>query len=688
MTHRKLFAIPMLVLAAACGGGDPGGDGGGGTAPPTNTTPPSITSISPSPLLEGGTATIVGTNFSTTSGANLVRIDGEQAVVTGATATQLTVRVPRTCGAIRTGTVTVSVSSRTSPAVSVEIDPDAQSVNLAVGEQAIFKGLGTFCVALPAGDGAVQYLVGLQSTSENGGTKTGAVMKGAVSSTAALAPSGLPASRVVPSGGRALPAFPTDPGAGAYLRHRTDHGQQLQRDLAFVESLGLPPRAQAASDSEPARAIVTGSEQVGDRIDLRVLDHTAGGCDTFSTITAELKIKTAKAMWFVDVSNPQPGYSAPQLQSMADLFESDIRQADENMFGVPGDKDGNGRVAIVITERVNSNNGTQGGTVGFVNICDGFDRDGGPFPATNEGEFFYAVSPDEANEHGQKMSIDFLLDFMPLLLAHEYAHVIQFSRRFADQAGQATITVMDPFEAEGQGTLAEEIVGHSVLGNAPLQNYGGDLAWDFDDVLPFAWYGNPFSDLAFYYGANTATKSRVAGAPEECTWTQDQPSDPDPCLSRASWYGVTWSFFRWAADQIALEGGDAAALQKSIIDSRLDGFDNLRAAFASLGPLEDLLAEWAASLYTDERIAGAPNPRLTFPSWDLVDVGAQVASWTRLEPRARAFIGFTDNVTIRSPSMAYWLITGSANPAMTLSASSTTGGDLPDHIQMWVVRMN
>jgi len=683
MRDLKLLPLALTTLLVACGGGgtvdddddDPIGPGG---------DPPSITSVTPDPLLEGGTATIVGANFSATPGSNLVRIDGTQAVVTQASATQLTVNVPVTCGATRSGTVTVTVSSRTSPGVTVQIEPNARVADLELGEQAIYRGQSSYCVELPESDASVRYLVGIQSTSVEGGTKTGVRLQGRVgSSSAAAAP--LPSLR---SGEGLAPApmrGPTTEFGRRIARHRRDHLHQLQRDLDFVRGLHLPGGTGGPATA-PARAILTGDEDVGDRVDLRVLNHTAGGCDAFSPITAEVRVKTDNAYWLVDVSNPENGYSDEQLQQLATQFENEIWETDADAFGEAADRDGSGRIGIVITEVLNINNGNSGGTVGFVNICDGFDRDDGA-QASNEGEFFYAQAPDPANEHGQQVGVDFLMEFMPFVLAHELTHVIQFSRRFDNQAGATTFILQDVFEAEGQATFAEEIVGHTILGNEPLQNYGQDLAWDFDDLLPFHWYFNLFPDLAFYYGANTSTGTRVSGAPEECTWTQNSQSDPDPCLSRPSWYGVTWSFIRWVADQYALEVGDPDQLQRDLIDSELDQFDNFRTAFSELGALEDLLAQWAATLYTDDRIDGNPNSRLTFPSWDLVDIESAVASWARLQPREHGFLNFTDNVTVRSPSMAYWVISGSSNPAMSLHATSATGNALPDHMQMWVVRM-
>lgn len=74
-------------------------------------TAPSISSISPSPLVEGQTATVSGNGFSTVVTENLVFVDGARATVTAATANSLTITIPSfDCRPARHVTVQVLVA--------------------------------------------------------------------------------------------------------------------------------------------------------------------------------------------------------------------------------------------------------------------------------------------------------------------------------------------------------------------------------------------------------------------------------------------------------------------------------------------------------------------------------------------------------------------------------------------------
>ncbi|MCZ6857892.1 MAG: hypothetical protein O7F70_07825, partial [Gemmatimonadetes bacterium] len=54
----------------------------------------SLSSVTPDPLVEGGTATLTGTGFDLTLGNNTVTVDGQSATVTVASTTSLTVTLP------------------------------------------------------------------------------------------------------------------------------------------------------------------------------------------------------------------------------------------------------------------------------------------------------------------------------------------------------------------------------------------------------------------------------------------------------------------------------------------------------------------------------------------------------------------------------------------------------------------
>jgi hypothetical protein len=150
-------------------------------------------------------------------------------------------------------------------------------------------------------------------------------------------------------------------------------------------------------------------------------------------------------------------------------------------------------------------------------------------------------------------------------------------------------------------------------------------------------------------------------------------------------YGVPWSLFRYISDQYgpALPGG-AQALHRRMIDSDFFGFANITAAVGV--PIDVLMAQWAATLYTDDRVSGI-DPRLTFPSWNLVNIESRLVGPARLAPRERLFGAFSDQVSVRGGSTAYFVVSGSGRSATSIRVRDSSDGPLPDYMHVWVVRI-
>ena len=147
---------------------------------------------------------------------------------------------------------------------------------------------------------------------------------------------------------------------------------------------------------------------------------------------------------------------------------------------------------------------------------------------------------------------------------------------------------------------------------------------------------------------------------------------------------MTWSFLRWASDLYGTELGGEAAFQKGLIDSGLAGFDNLEQALAGQGTIEDHLAHWAAALYMDDRPGASAQNSMS--SWDLLSVSERLRDTAWLNPQESGFINFTETVTIRDPSTAYFLIGGTNPASYTLRVGAESGSDLDSDVQVWLVR--
>jgi hypothetical protein len=241
------------------------------------------------------------------------------------------------------------------------------------------------------------------------------------------------------------------------------------------------------------------------------------------------------------------------------------------------------------------------------------------------------------------------------------------------------------WELEGQATFAEEVNGYAVTGLTPGMNLGFNIAFNNPQTLPADWFVAGFADLAVYYGFQSAT-SRTPNAPEQCSWlaTRSQGNN-GPCLTGREVYGVPWSFLRWISDQYGptFPGGEKAIHQR-FVDNLLSGYANISDVIGV--PIDVLLARWAAALYTDDRVQGI-DPRLTFTSWNLLDIESRLVQSARLVPRDRPFAAFSDQVSVRGGSTAYFVVSGANRGPVGIRARDAADGLLPGSMRMWVVRM-
>ena len=149
---------------------------------------------------------------------------------------------------------------------------------------------------------------------------------------------------------------------------------------------------------------------------------------------------------------------------------------------------------------------------------------------------------------------------------------------------------------------------------------------------------------------------------------------------------LSWSLLRWLTDAYGPGfAGGGQGLQRALIDNRAVGYNNIAAVVGV--PIKTLLAQWAATLYTDDRVTGL-DPKLTLSSWNLFDIyDVEATETARLVPRSRAFASFTDNFSVRAGSSAYFRVSGSSRPATAVRIRNNSGGTLPSVMQVFVVRL-
>jgi hypothetical protein len=685
-TVRGVTAGTSVITATA--------DGITGTAQILVTTSAAviIASISPAQLQEGQPATITGTGFNPDPAQNTVLIDNAPATVLGASPTSLTITVPQgTCMPARNVPVRVTAQG-TSDQRTHPWRPGA-FLNVQVGQQLRLDAGGTPCLQFDASTSAARYLIGVQSVSDVAAAMTEVEVRSvtpAASSTDHVLSGAVDVHDHVHGGVHGAVALPTSRRSELLRRHREAEYEFRVEERRILERLAAPNRRPLLSTAaSAATAAVPGTVVVGDSVTVK-FPLRANSCNASTPVRTVVRHKGTRSIWLEDVNNPAGGFTPADYAELADMFDGPIYAANEDYFGEPTDIDGNGRIVVVITAEVNKVQtalGLMSPIDLFPNECPG---------GSNGGEFFYGIAPDSSGSLGFKFSVQDARETYPTTIAHELAHVIQFGRRSRAPGFTGWPTI---WELEGQAMLAEEIVGHRITGNRPGQNYGFGVVWNEPRQTPIDWYITPIVHLVYYFGYQERDTPGIPGAPEQCGWfDQDaQQNNLGPCLGRGNIYGVSWSFLRWLSDHFgpSFPGGEQGLHRAMIMDTRT-GFATMERLTGR--PMAELLAQWSAMLYLDGRVSGL-DPKLTMTSWDFyggvgtppgphwTGIWTNLIPETHLRPRQRSFASFVESASVRSGSTAYFLVSGNSRPATALSVQLPSGGALPQHVRVWVVRV-
>jgi hypothetical protein len=658
-----------------------GGKSGGFAVTVTPPTTPAISSISPATLVPGQAATITGEYFSVSAANNVVTVAGSLANVTTASATSLTFTVPATLCAPGSAAVTVTVNGRASNTVNQSAEIRGTTVTAGVGSQQVIAQGNDPCLQFPATANSEEYIVGVQYVDETvtnlQSLNVGLVAAGAAGP-ALLEPFSL----------ASVPLFrsPNTARAERWRRHRAAEIEFRQRERATIEPMlaGLAAsRARAGIRAADAVASIPNNLTVGATVSIRVPDRDANLCDDFAEVTTTVKAISTRSVWLEDNANPAGGFTTAEYNTLAQQFDDNIWATNTDYFGMPSDLDGDGRVAIVVTKEVN-----EAGVLGFTATTDQFPRS--QCSSSNFGEVYYGIATDAAGAFGDSYTKDEALEDAPLLIAHEVTHIIQFAIRLALGATSAQLPAI--YELEGGATLAEEVNGHAFGGRAPGGNFGFEIAFNCSDPPncntgpdEINWYLGGFIDLILYYGFETAS-SRVAGAPEQCSWL-DLPTNGNngPCLLEGrEVYGVPWSLLRFISDQYGSQfTGGEAELHRRLINGTTRGFANIERVINT--PMRDVLARWAATLYADDRVTNL-DQSLRLTSWNLDSVRNALVESAQLVPKSRTFSGFNETVSVRAGSTAYYRVSGTNRPAASFRVRTPSGGMPPGQIQVWVLR--
>lgn len=665
--------------------------GRSGSTNVTVTVPIAITGVAPLPLRAGQAATITGTGFSASAASNNVALSGQIVNVTGATTTSIQFTVPQNV-CLPAGNVTVDVTSagRSTSSVQPFDAGGAQPLQVALGQQLIITDPVNFCLRFAETAANESYVVGLQSLASVVTSVTTARITGTGAPVVATPALTEPAR---PRGGAfdlALQPIIRSPAALIRARHRAAEAAMWRENRQWLRFMGQPDYARS---DRLAAASIPSVVTVGQQIPIRVPQS----CSNFTEITAVVRVVGQKGVWVEDVANPTGGFTLADFQTASTEMDQRAYDVIANHFGNPTDLDGNGRIVVVVTKEVNRRNDN---SLGFVHPADIYPRGAGQNQCLSSdfGELYYSRAPDTGGQFGAVTSVDIMRDNLIPTFVHEFVHILQAGRRITNPQ---FVALQQPWEFEGQALIGEEIYGHAVTSRSTGQNYGFGVAFagtEFPqvDADPYPWYFDKFFDMFFYFGldcdAETCDRDvQILGAPEQCSWLNDRDAgNTGPCVEWREHYGVPWSIFRWIADQYGPgHPGGEPGLMRALIDHRGAGYSTV--ADVTGVPMNQLLAQWAATVYVDDRFPGM-DPRLRMTSWNLTafagpeGVQGPLIQTVWLRPRMRTFGSFVDQLSVRGGSTAYFRLSG-VRPAFTLSARTPAGSTLPGHLQMWIVRV-
>ncbi|GMV04520.1 MAG: hypothetical protein AMXMBFR53_08000 [Gemmatimonadota bacterium] len=621
-----------------------------------------ITSVQPTPLVEGQAATIQGAGFSTTAALNTVKVDGFAATVTSASATELRITVPYSdCRPARQGTVSVTVGSGSASA-NATISPE-RTWKLDLG----YAVYGSQCLHLDRGSASEKYLVGIYSLSETPSSltaallssRTGAALEATISVDGrlgvALRPGDLADQMPDSPGGLSMP------NRERLIRHRQAEAIRRGQDAATLRPLLEDARA-AWGRRAPWRAPAAASS-VGDTVTVNFRPDN-GACSTVIPVRSVVRHVGVGAVWLEDVGNPTVSFTTAEYQQLDQQYANTTHAVLTSYFGVFRDIDGNGKTLILLTRKVNEMKTANG----FVDPADLYPKS--VCARSNEAEIFYGIVPDPAGVVGDTLSKATALDMYPSLMAHEITHILQETRIIHEGAADKKT-----WEIEGGATLAEQLVGFRVMGHSTGQDLGYS-AWNAGG----RWYEDWAYDLAVYFGYSAT--GHVAGAPEQCSWVgRESEGNSGPCGRARAPYGTPSTLLRLILDRWGgtYPGGEAA-LMRQLTSSGSVGLDNLAAA---TGERKDwILSLFGMTLWGDGRFGNFLS------SWNIHDVLRGFVAAAQLQPYTYSGAAPTLSVSVRAGSQAFLEWTPPAGHSPTSLRITTTGGStLPSNMGMWVLRI-
>jgi hypothetical protein len=542
---------------------------------------------------------------------------------------------------------------------------------MAVGDVQTFSGAQYGCLSGSA-SGAEFAMVAFNSSTDQTNSLSASITGkglGAVPSTFAASTSAPALRSAIGTGSTALPqldeSFHLRLLAQMKAEHRSFAGGRATSRLAISRSITGGGAGVAINTTA-----IPGTAKVGDLLTVNV---SAGSCSAPVNHALRVTAIGTKSIVLSDTLNPSGGFTDADFLRIATRFDTLVYPLDVGAFGAPTDIDNNGRVAIIFTRTVNELTTADNQTSfvgGFFNPRDLFPKvDPGTnrnndCPGSNEGEMFYMIVPDPAGTvNGHAHTTGYVDSLTTGIIAHEFQHLINGSRRM--YINTTATDFEDIWLNEGLSHIAEELLYYRESGFTPRQN--------LDDatirVLFPAKYGIWKSDAA----SNLSRFLSYVRAPS----ANSVYADDDLLATR----GATWSFLRYAADQLGTTDG---TMWQRFDNATVTGLATLQSVFGT-DPLP-MVRNWAVANFLDD-FGTNTDPRFMHKSWNFRNIFTTTFLYNPTYPLS--VTGLSDGVksdfVIRGGSAAYARLAVPAGREGLITFSS--GGGLPSApLQFVVVR--
>lgn len=664
-----------------------------------------IDSVGPRPLSPGSEATVHGSGFPAADEAE-VRVEGRAAPVLEADPGRIQFRVPESdgCRPDRRAGVRVLSGGTMSNGILVTVRGTGTRAGLEPGEIRTFSADEARCLQLPSGDRGRQLRLLVQNTARSGAGAAGLLLvsrAGAGSGGGQGALLDRPADR---TGGAAERV----PAAGAPSLHRRSAPalqararRELRRRGARPASPG-PPAALSGSDgaTEPAEGDLL-------RLQFAVAPDLSVSCtDTSRTVQARVRAVGPSVVLAEDTAG-SGGFSDADHGLLVGEFEELVFPTDTAYFGGPSDLDGNGRVVVLFSPRVNelTPRGADAAVGGFflpLDLADSGDGDdagvpgpgGETCPASNEAEVLYLPVPDPAGAHGPEFSRAEALRNARGIVAHELMHLLSAAQRVVLGEG-GFLALEEVWLSEALSHLAEEVVGFAFLGMEPGSDLDfGHFSASRDGLEAFnTFHLQNFGRLQLFLLDPAATPVL-------------SPVDPGG-LAGLRMRGFGWLFLRWLADRFASPTGEPDFIRTLSVggSNHLVGVENITAAAGTEWTrlLEDFaLVPVLEGIRLPGADAGSAERRATaeLATWQLREIYAGLREnpgtsslfplGYPLLPRALEFADGRRTLELGSGAASYFsLESATGNPALALSLRTTGGTPIsPDaDLRLSLVRL-